>query len=72
MKNTLKNSSDVCRVITARKHSTKHNDPEILTQEEVAQILGMTRSAVNAAERCAMEKFRKIMRRRNIKISDLI
>ena len=43
-----------------------------MTQQEVADKLGMHRSYVNQYEKQALEKFKKALEKRGIKPSDLL
>jgi len=43
-----------------------------MTQQEVAEKLGMSRSSVNQYERSALEKLRVVLQKRGIKASDFL
>lgn len=43
-----------------------------MTQKEVADIIGVSRVAIQQIETRAIEKFKRELRRRNIKALDLI
>lgn len=43
-----------------------------MTQEEVAQVLGVTRNAVQQVEKKAIEKFKKELKKRGLKKEDYL
>ena len=43
-----------------------------MTQQEVADKLGMSRSSVNQYERSALEKIKVVLKKRGIKASDFL
>jgi len=47
-------------------------DHHEMTQQEIADKLGMSRSSVNQCERSALEKIRVVLEKRGIKASDLL
>ncbi len=48
------------------------NKNEDMTQAEVAKVFGVTRGAIQATERNALEKLRKLLENRNIKKEDYL
>jgi DNA-directed RNA polymerase specialized sigma24 family protein len=48
------------------------NDYFAMTQQEIADIMGMSRPALGCIERRAYEKFRKELEKRGYKIEDLL
>ena len=43
-----------------------------MTQQEIADILGMNRTTVNYIERAALEKLKVALEKRGFKVSDLL
>lgn len=54
------------------KSQVKGIDYDGINQKEVAEALGLSRTMVYHIEQTAMEKIRKELAKRNIKIEDLI
>ena len=57
------------RMVT--KHTLKSSFAEV-THEEVAKEVNLTRNTVIQVEKRAMEKFKKAMAQKNIKLKDLL
>lgn len=71
MKNTLNTITDVFNATTEFKNLNNQNDC-VMTQNEVAKAMGITRCGVQQIETRALEKLKKELRRRKINILDLL
>ena len=65
MKNTSNTITDVSNVTTGFKNLNSQKDYE-MTQDEVANAIGVSRVAIQQIENRALEKLRKELRRRNL------
>ena len=71
MKNSSSIFTDVCPVTTVSNILKNQNDC-VMTQKEVADIIGVSRIAIQQIETRAIKKFKRELRRRNINALDLI
>jgi transcriptional regulator with XRE-family HTH domain len=55
-----------------KKSGIKRREVGVMTQEEVAQELGLSRAMVGKTERDAILKIKKILKSKNLKKEDLI
>lgn len=65
MKNTSNTITDVSNATTGFKNLNSQKDYE-MTQDEVANAIGVSRVAIQQIENRALEKLRKELRRRNL------
>ena len=65
MKNTSNTITDVSNATTGFKNLNNQKDYE-MTQDEVANAIGVSRVAIQQIENRALEKLRKELRRRNL------
>lgn len=56
----------------AIQSDSKITNNEYMTQKEVAEIIGVSRCAIQQIENRAIKKIIKELQRRNIKLSDLL
>lgn len=71
MKNSLNTFIDAFPVTTESNNSRNQNDC-VMTQQEVAEAIGISRVAVYQIETRAIEKFKIELRRRKINGLDLL
>jgi hypothetical protein len=55
-----------------KKSGIKRREVGVMTQEEVAKELGLSRAIIGKVERDAILKIKNILKRKNIKREDLI
>lgn len=71
MKNTLNTITDVSNATTGFKNLNNQKDYE-MTQDEVANAIGVSRVAIQQIENRALLKLRAELRRRNLLKLDLV